>query len=96
MSKEIKSTVYSNIATLLPCVIPPATLTEVKMNAMKWIRGIAIGTRKVVNAVAALQFQLLLFLDFTNRNVDTMVVPGLVTLACNFSGDSLLFSIVIQ
>ena len=87
MSKEIKPTVYSNIMTLLPCVIPPATLTEVKMNVMKWIREIAIGTRKMVNAVIALIFQILLDLDFTNGNANFMAATGMATLASNFSGD---------
>ena len=86
------------LVTLLPCVLPPAPLTEVKMNVMKWIRGIAIGTRNLVNAVSALQFQLLLFLELTVGDATIMVAPGMATLASNFScgSQSILFFIVIE
>jgi hypothetical protein len=76
----------SVIVTLLPCVLPPAPLTEVKMNVMKWIRGIAIVTQRMVNAMSALQFQLLLFLELTDGNATIMVAPGMRTAdASNFS-----------
>jgi hypothetical protein len=55
--KFMPKEVISILGTLLPCVLPLAPLTEVKVNAMKWIRGIAFGTRKKVNAVSALSFQ---------------------------------------
>ena len=55
--KFMPKEVISALVTLLPCVLPLAPLTEVKVNAMKWIRGIAFGTRTKVNAVSALQFQ---------------------------------------
>ena len=73
------------LVTLLPCVISPAPLTEVKMNVMKWIREIAIGTQGMVNAMSALQFQQLLFPQLTVGNATIMVAPGMETLASNFS-----------
>ena len=85
------------LVTLLPCVLPPAPLTEVKMNVMKWIRGIAIGTRNLVNAVSALQFQLLQSLHITNGNATTLVAPGIgmATIASNFSCGSQSIIIIV-
>ena len=74
------------LVTLLPCVIPPAPLTEVKMNVMMWIQGVAIGTRNV-DAVSAIQFQLNLFLELAVGDATIMAAPGirLITLASNFT-----------
>ena len=73
------------LVSLLPCVLPPAPLTEVKMNVKKWIRGIAIRTRILVNAVSALRFQLNLFLKLAVEDATIMSAPGIgmATIASN-------------
>ena len=83
-----KDEVDSAIANLLPCVLP-VPLTEVKVNVLMYLGQTIVFGLKLMDALIALQFQLIEGLLISAEGyANTLVAPGMATLASKFSGGS--------